>query len=45
MPNKSKARTEPTVQKVALETREEKRRRRLHPSVVSTTVISGLNRN
>jgi hypothetical protein len=45
MPNKSKARAEPTEQKVAHEIREEKRRRSLHPSVVSTTVISGLNRN
>jgi hypothetical protein len=45
MPKKPETLAEPVVKKSEPDAPKEKGRRRLHPSVVSTTVVSGLSRN
>jgi hypothetical protein len=45
MPKKPVIRTETVEEKIARAKKEEKKRRRLHGSVVSTTVYSGLGRD
>jgi hypothetical protein len=45
MPKKSKTRVEAVEPKATTDAKKEKRRRRLHPSIVSATILSGLNRN
>jgi hypothetical protein len=45
MPKKPVTRAEPVEEKPAPAKKEEKKRRRLHESVVPTAIYSGLNRN
>jgi hypothetical protein len=45
MPKKPVNRTEPVEEKRAPAKKEEKKRRRLHESIVPTTIYSGLSRD